>query len=403
MKIAYYPGCSSEGSAIEYDLSTRKTALMLETDLEELEDWNCCGATSAHNTNKLLAQSLPARNLAIAERSGMDLILAPCAACYNRLHSTELAARKNDALREQIQEVIDMDFKALTSTISVLEWLDSKVGIEKIKAKAINPLKGMKAACYYGCLLVRPPEHTGFDDTEDPQSMDRIVRALGAETVDWSFKVECCGAALATSRPEIGAKMIYDVITNAKAAGAQCLVTACPLCMLNLDMRQAGAEKMFKEKLNLPIYYVTELVAIAGGASPVEVGVGKHFVEAITYLEALPARAAEMEAAAPQKDKKGAKAKLTGESDGEVADSEEVAALQKKIDAMIKGFNKNPDKMAARLIEDEERAKILVEVISGDEKKINRLAELMVTDKEKAVKAAEAFVTGELKKREKGN
>ena len=399
MKLAYYPGCSSEGSAIEYDLSTKKTAHMLETDLQELEDWNCCGATSAHNTNKLLAGSLPARNLAIAEQNGMDLILAPCAACYNRLHSTELAARKDNALREKIQEVIDMDFKALTTTISVLEWLDNKVGIDKIKAKVSNPLKGMKAACYYGCLLVRPAEHTGFDDTEDPQSMDRIVRALGAQTVDWPYKVECCGAALATSRPEIGAKMIYEVIANAKAAGAECLVTACPLCMLNLDMRQAGAEKMFKEKLNLPVYYVTELVAIAGGASPAEVGVGKHFVEAISYLQSLPARAAEMEAAEPKPVKKAAKAEPE-ESDGAAA-SEDAEALQKKIDAMIKGFNKNPDKMAARLIEDEERAKVLVEVISGDEKKTARLAELMVTDKEKAAKAADAFVTGELKKREK--
>ncbi|HHV16107.1 MAG TPA: disulfide reductase [Gelria sp.] len=401
MKLAYYPGCSAEGSAIEYDLSTKKTAQMLETELQELDDWNCCGATSGHSTDMLLAQSLPARNLAIAEQNGRDTILAPCAACYSRLHSTELAARKDDALREQIQEVIDMDFKALTSTISVLEWLDGKVGIEKIKAKVTNPLKGMKAACYYGCLLVRPVEITGCDDTEDPQSMDRIVRALGAETVDWPYKVECCGASLATSRPEIGAKMIYDVIANAKAAGADCLVTVCPLCMMNLDMRQAGAEKMFKERLNLPIYYITELVAIAGGASPAEVGVGKHFVEAISYLESLPARAAEMEAAAPKKGKKAAKAKPAGGTDGEAADSEEAAALQKKIDAMIKGFNKNPDKMAARLIEDEERAQVLAEIITADEKKTARLAEFMITDREKAVKAAEAFVTGELKKREK--
>jgi len=194
--------------------------------------------------------------------------------------------------------------------------------------------------------------------------------------------------------------MIYDVITNAKAAGAECLVTACPLCMLNLDMRQAGTEKMFKEKLNLPIYYVTELVAIAGGASPAEVGVGKHFVEAISYLQSLPTRAAEMEAAEPKQVKKAAKAKPE-ESDGTPAAGEDAEALQKKIDAMIKVFNNNPDKMAARLIEDEEKAKILVEIISGDDKKIARLAELMVTDKEKATKAADAFITGELKKREK--
>lgn len=400
MKLAYYPGCSSEGSAIEYDLSTKKTALLLETELMELKDWNCCGATSAHNTNKLLSLALPARNLAIAEQNGMDMILAPCAACYNRLHSTELIARKDEAVREQIKEVIDMDFAAQTSTISVLEWLDGKVGADKIKAMVKNPLKGMKAACYYGCLLVRPVEHTGFDDPEDPRSMDRIVQALGAETVDWPFKVECCGAALATSRPEIGAKMIYDVISNARDAGADCLVTACPLCMLNLDMRQAGAEKAAGEKLGLPVYYVTELVALAGGASPDEVGIGKHFVEATSYLASLPARAAAMEAAAP---KKAEKAEKAGSEDktAYAAGNEDAEALQKKIDAMIKAFNKSPDKMAARLIEDEERAKILAEIITGDEKKIARLAELMISDKDKAGKAADAFVTGELKKREK--
>jgi heterodisulfide reductase subunit B len=397
MKLAYYPGCSAKSSAIEYDLSTRKIASILETELEELKDWNCCGATSAHNTNKILSLALPARNLAIAEQMGLDLILAPCAACYNRLHSTEIMARKKETLREQIKETIDMDFQASTSTISVLEWLDGKVGVDKIKARVKNPLKGMKAACYYGCLLVRPVEHTGFDDPEDPQSMDRIVRALGAETVDWPYKTECCGAALATSRPEIGVKLIYDVISNARAAGADCLVTACPLCMLNLDMRQAGTGKAMGENLNLPVYYVTELVAIAAGASPVEVGVNKHFVEALSYLESLPSRFAAMEAAASKKTEKTARV-TQGEETGS---DEDAAVLQKKIDAMIKGFNKNPDKMAIRLIEDEERAKVLAEIISRDEKKTARLAELMVTDKEKAIKAADAFVTGELRKREK--
>jgi heterodisulfide reductase subunit B len=402
MKIAYYPGCSSEGSAVEYDLSTRKTALLLDTELEELKDWNCCGASSAHNTNKILSLALPARNLAIAEQNGMDLILAPCAACYNRLHSTELIARQDEGVREQIKEIIDMDFAARTTTISVLEWLDSKVGADKIKARVKNPLEGMKAACYYGCLLVRPVEHTGFDDPEDPRSMDRIVQALGAQTVEWPFKVECCGAALATSRPDIGAKLVYNVLKSARDAGAECLVTACPLCMMNLDMRQAGAEKAAGEKLAIPIYYVTELVAIAGGASPTEVGIDKHFVEAASYLASLPARAAAMAEAAP---KKSEKADQTVDEDktADAAGGEDPEALQKKIDAMIKAFNKNPDKMAARLIEDEERAKILAEIVTGDEKKIARLAELMITDKEKAAKAADAFVTGELKKREKAS
>lgn len=392
MKLGYYPGCSSEGSAIEYHMSTLLTAKMLGIELVELDDWNCCGATSAHNTNKLLSLALPARNLAIAEKAGLDLILAPCAACYSRLRGAEMAAKHDEQMRQKIEQVIDMEFNAASSTISVLEFLADRVGTDRIKEKVTNPLKGMKAACYYGCLLVRPVEHTGFDDPEDPQTMDKIVSALGAETVDWAHKTECCGAALATSRPEIGAKMIYEVIKNAKAAGADCIVTACPLCMLNLDMRQAGAEKAFKEKFDIPVYYVTELVALAGGASPKQVGADKHFVEAVKYLESLPARAAELEAA-KVKEKPAEKKKEEQDED----------AIKKKADAFIKGFVKNPAKMAARFIDDEERAGILVEIVTSDEKKMARLAELMVTDKDKAVKAAEAFVTGELKKREKQN
>ena len=267
MPLGYYPGCSGEGSGIEYKMSTEKTAEMLGIELKELEDWNCCGATSAHNTKQLLALALPARNLAIAEQMELKTVLAPCAACFSRHRAAEIKAREDEALRSKIEGIIDMEFKASSHTISVLEWLAQDVGIEKIKEKVKKPLKGMKAACYYGCLLVRPQEYTGFDDNEDPQSMDKIVQATGAQAVDWAYKTECCGAALATSRPEIGSKMIYEVIENAREAGAECIVTACPLCMLNLDMRQAGAEKQYGVSLNMPVYYLTELLALAGDTS----------------------------------------------------------------------------------------------------------------------------------------
>jgi heterodisulfide reductase subunit B len=397
MPLGYYPVCSGEGSGIEYKMSTEKTAEMLGIELKELEDWNCCGATSAHNTKQLLALALPARNLAIAEQMELKTVLAPCAACFSRHRAAEIKAREDEALRSKIEGIIDMEFKASSHTISVLEWLAQDVGIEKIKEKVKKPLKGMKAACYYGCLLVRPQEYTGFDDNEDPQSMDKIVQATGAQAVDWAYKTECCGAALATSRPEIGAKMIYEVIENAREAGAECIVTACPLCMLNLDMRQAGAEKQYGVSLNMPVYYLTELLALAGGYSQEEVGIPRHFVEAGLYLNTLPAKAAQMEAEEAAKQAKAGKKGAAKAADSE----EDTEAKQKKIEAMIKGFQKNPDKMALRLIKDEERAKILAEIVVSDEKKINKLAELMVSDQEKASKAAEAYVNGELKKREK--
>lgn len=424
MKMAYYPGCSLDGSALEYGLSTRRTAEILGVELLELEDWNCCGATSGHNSNKILSLALPARNLAIAEKTGLD-VLAPCAACYSRFRNTEHVLRHNPKMRDKIQNVIDMEYKASNETLSILELLVNKIGTEKIAGKVSNPLKAMKAACYYGCLLVRPQAHTGFDDDEDPRSMDKIVQALGADTVEWSHKTECCGAALATSRPDIGKKMIYEVIRNARAAGAECMVTACPLCMMNLDMRQAGVAKEYKLDWQMPVYYVTELLAIACGDSPRLVGVERHFVEAESYLASLPAKAAVLEAEAAAKAaakaQKGAKAKkasadegtaeasaASGSAGGDIKDKPAAASatagvdadMEKKINAMIKAFEKNPAKMAVRLVENEERAAILAEIIQKDEKKLSKLAELMIMDKAKAGKAAEAFVSGELKKRE---
>lgn len=255
--------------------------------------------------------------------------------------------------------------------------------------------------------------------------MDKIVQALGADTVEWSHKTECCGAALATSRPDIGKKMIYEVIRNARAAGAECMVTACPLCMMNLDMRQAGVAKEYKLDWQMPVYYVTELLAIACGDSPRLVGVERHFVEAESYLASLPAKAAVLEAEAAAKAaakaQKGAKAKkasadegtaeasaASGSAGGDIKDKPAAASatagvdadMEKKINAMIKAFEKNPAKMAVRLVENEERAAILAEIIQKDEKKLSKLAELMIMDKAKAGKAAEAFVSGELKKRE---
>jgi heterodisulfide reductase subunit B len=235
--------------------------------------------------------------------------------------------------------------------------------------------------------------------------MDQIMTALGARTVEWPYKTECCGAALATSRPDIGSRMIYEVIRNARAAGAECIITACPLCMLNLDMRQAKVEKAMGVKLDMPVYYITEMVALAGGYSPQEIGITRHFVDAISYLHSLPekaaALAAEEEAKKPQKAARAAASPAAEKADGEEQSPADQEATQKKIEAMLKGIQKNPEKMAARIIADPERAQILAELMAQDEKKSLKIAELMVTDKDKATKVADAFVTGELKKRQK--
>ncbi len=391
MKVAYYPGCSLGSTAIEYDISTKKVAEIFEIELKEIEDWNCCGATAAHNTDILLSLALPARNLAIAEKTGLD-ILAPCAACYNRFRNSEYAVRNDAAMQEKIEKVIDMPYSASNKTLSILEWLIDLIGLDKIKSKVTNPLQGMKVASYYGCLLVRPEAYTGFDDVENPQIMDNIMETLGATVVDWSHKSECCGAALATSRPDIGNRTIYNILKNAKDSGAECIVTVCPVCMMNLDMRQAGVEKAFKEKFDIPVFYITELLAIAAGENPNAVGLNKHFVEANKYLDRLVEEQARLKMEAEKAAAEAqAKADMTPEE------------LEKKVAALVKGFEKNPERMASRLIEDEERAQVLAEILVADEKRARKLAELMITDKDKAPKAADAYVTGELRKREKVN
>jgi len=395
MKFAYYPGCSANGSGIEYGMSMERTAKILGFELQELEDWNCCGATSGHNTNKLLSLALPARNLVIAEKMGLNSVVAPCAACYSRHRNVEHVVKHDPAMKDMIEQVLELEIQGTTETLSILDVLVNKIGINAIEEKVTNPLTTMKAACYYGCLLVRPVEHTGFDDPEDPQTMDKVMQALGAEPVAWSHKTECCGAAMVTSRPDVGARMLYRVLKDAKENGAECIVTACPLCMLNLDMRQAAVERQYGEKFNLPIYYITELLAIACGDAPQTVGIEKHFVEAGKYLEVVKARAAEAKAAAEQAAQEAA-AEAKSKASGAKAQSPSEEVDPKKVDAFIAAFSKNPKKIAAKLIEDEAEAEILVSVL--DEKKIANLAKLMASDQDKAQKAAKAYVAAAQKK-----
>jgi len=420
MKFAYYPGCSADGSGIEYGMSMERTGKILGFELQELEDWNCCGATSGHNTDKLLSLALPARNLAIAEKTGLKSMIAPCAACYSRHRNAEHTVQHDPEMKKKIEQVLDMELQGNTETLSILDVLVNKIGTDAIAAKVKSPFTTMKAASYYGCLLVRPVEHTGFDDPEDPQTMDQVMKALGADAVEWSHKTECCGAAMVTARPDVGMRMLYSVLKEAKESGAECLVTACPLCMLNLDMRQAAVEKQFGEKFNLPIYYVTELLAIACGDAPKTVGIEKHFVEANKYLETVKIRAAEAkiaaekaaeEAAAKAKAKaeaaKAAKekaAKEKADKSGDAAAPDKVppssataaAPDTKKIDAFVTALTKNPDKMAAKLVADAVHAGVLTSIL--DEKKIAKLAALMAKDMELAKKAAGAFVQQELKR-----
>jgi heterodisulfide reductase subunit B len=283
MKYAYYPGCSLHSTGIEYHLSTRLVAQKLNVELWEIPGWNCCGASAAHNINHLLSLALPARNLALAEQEGLD-VAVPCAACFNRMKATEAAVRESSATKETIAGIIDLDYQATNNARALLDILVNEVGTQTIAKNVSKPLQGLKVACYYGCLLVRPPQITGFDDPENPQTMDQLVSSLGGEPVNWAYKTECCSAGHTTTRSDIGLPVINSILKNAKANGAECILSACPLCFLNLDMRQPEIEQTFKTSYGLPVFYFTELMGFAMGFAPSELGMPKHFVNPVPLL-----------------------------------------------------------------------------------------------------------------------
>ncbi|HWJ04112.1 MAG TPA: CoB--CoM heterodisulfide reductase iron-sulfur subunit B family protein, partial [Verrucomicrobiae bacterium] len=240
-------------------------------------------ASAGHTTNHLLGLALPARNLAIAEKEGLD-VMAPCASCFNRLKTAEVAVKSSEATRAKVAEVTEMDYQGKVGVKSALEVLVKDVGVNKLKTEARVHLGGMKIAAYYGCLYVRPT-NLGIDDPEDPMLMDEMVTALGGEAVQWPFKTECCSASLATSKPNVGLKLVYDLMTMAQSVGAEAIVTACPLCFMNLDKGQLDLNKKIDgAKFNIPVFYFTELLAIALGEKPEKAGVGKHFVSTAEVL-----------------------------------------------------------------------------------------------------------------------
>jgi len=288
MRVGYYPGCSLGASASDYGLSVARMAELLGVELVEIDDWCCCGASAAHSLDHLLSIALPARNLALARAQGLDRVFAPCAACSNRLISASVEMKSSPDLRSKVEDVTGMSLGEDVSILNMLDFIQA-YGTDELKAKVTRPLEGFKGACYYGCLLVRPPKVVRFDDPEDPQSMEKTLTAIGATPVDWHFKVECCGAGLTMAKTSVVARLVREILNNAEANGADGIIVACPLCHQNLDMRQMVVNSEYGENHRLPIYYISELIALALGASPGEVGLDRHFVEARERIASLGA------------------------------------------------------------------------------------------------------------------
>ncbi|WP_294487889.1 CoB--CoM heterodisulfide reductase iron-sulfur subunit B family protein, partial [uncultured Mailhella sp.] len=271
-KYAYYPGCSGHGTSVEYEASTRAVCNALNMDLVEIEDWNCCGSTPAHSVSHELSGALAARNLMQAAKTGADCVISPCPSCSSNLKMAR-HRMQNPAFKAKVDELLDAPTPAnadggadLMETYSVLQAIVENVGVENIASRVTYPLEGIKVVTYYGCLLSRPAHVAKFDDPENPVSLDNIMKALGAEVLPFALKTECCGAAMGIPDVNIPGSLSGRILDTAKAVGAEAVVTACPLCHMNLDLRQRQAARISKKSFfGLPVFYYTQLIALAFG------------------------------------------------------------------------------------------------------------------------------------------
>ena len=271
LNYSFYPGCSLHASGREYDISTRALFKALNIGLKDVPDWFCCGATPAHNVDELLSLSLCAKNLNLAEKVEGDLAVA-CAACFSRLKTTQHHLKLDDTKRRQVETAIDGPAALGKPVKHILEILAKEFGLAKLEESVKKPLMGLKVACYYGCLLTRPANVPDLDDAEDPSIMEDILRSLGAEPVKWSHRMECCGANFTLSRPAVVLKLSNAILESANLAGADCIMVACPLCHGNLDIRQQSIEAKSGADYDTPIFYVTQLAALAMGVPSDKLG-----------------------------------------------------------------------------------------------------------------------------------
>lgn len=276
-RYAYYPGCSLEKMASEYDVSFRNLCARLGIELEEVRGWLCCGAGMLGNISPLLGLSVPLKNLALAHERGLSQLVAPCAACYSQFKRAQHEAAADPALRAQVEHIIEAPLEGALEVLHPLEMLERE--LDGAPKAVHDGLHHLKVACYYGCLLTRPPKVVHFDDCEDPRSMDRLLRRSGFETVEWSEKTSCCGAFYAMVNPKKVLELTRAILQAAADAGANCLAVACPVCHLNLDARQPEVNQAYGTSFQLPVFYFTQLMAHALGVPAEGLGLWRHVVD----------------------------------------------------------------------------------------------------------------------------
>jgi len=283
-KYAYYPGCSLHSTGSEYDVSFRAVCEKVGIEIEQIKGWICCGTSPAHSSSKLLSLALPFENMCLVEKMGMTDVVAPCASCFARLKTAAFEASEDPELAGQISEALEKPLPESINILNPLEIFHGKEGLEDAVAK---DMPGLKVVCYYGCLLTRPSKVMQFDECEYPMAMDELRRSMGITTLDWSYKTDCCGGSLAMTRTDVVLKLTNEILEEAKAVGANAIAVACPLCHVNLDTRQEEIEQEYDVKYGLPVFYFTQLMALAMGVPSDKLGFKKHFVGTDELLSAV--------------------------------------------------------------------------------------------------------------------
>jgi heterodisulfide reductase subunit B2 len=286
MKYAYFPGCSAESTARDLHQSTMAVARTLGIEFIEPEAWTCCGTTMAHQVDHDLSLSLAAANLVKVKDMGLDMVVS-CASCYSRMKIANHAISANPKTREIVSAALGRDYDGSVRVRHFVEIVLEDIGLAAFKKALSHSLRGLKVASYYGCLLVRPSKITGFDDPENPGYMDHLIEAMGGVGLDWPHKVECCGGSLTLTRSDLVVKLSESIIAMAKDSGAQCIAVACPMCQINLDMRQDDIFEATGRRYNMPIIYLTQLMGSCLGLSENALGLNKLIIspgEAMNFV-----------------------------------------------------------------------------------------------------------------------
>ncbi|RMF90270.1 MAG: heterodisulfide reductase subunit B [Methanobacteriota archaeon] len=291
MRYAYYPGCSLVASEKEYNISTKAVLEALGIEAPDIEDWNCCGATAGHAINHNLSLALPARNLALAEDSDAQTIIAPCSECFHNLAGVNNTLKGDEREMRKVNTILadaGLEYRGGVEVRHVLDVVAHEVGYDYLREHTVRDLSKLRIAPYYGCLVVRPPDVANFDRLENPQTMDNIAKAVGAQVVDYAdYKTACCGGALILPKEDVALKLIKNILLGAKRAGANCIIVPCPMCHMNLDAKQALVEETFGVSIDIPVLYFPQLLGLAMGLDPGKLGLEKNIVSPKRILDLL--------------------------------------------------------------------------------------------------------------------